>query len=90
MPFSIKSEHADKLLSELRELTGEGITEAITRSLETRLAELKRRPRADADHIRQLAEELRDTFALPAWQQGDSELSTTHGSLLYGDDGLPR
>jgi len=90
MPFSIKSEHADKLLVELRELTGEGITEAITRSLEMRLTELKRQPRPDADRIRQLTQELRDTFAIPAWQPGDSELSSTHGSILYGDDGLPR
>ena len=90
MPFSVKSERADDLLSEVRDLTGEGITEAITHSLELRLADLKRQPRADADHIRNLAQELRDTFELPAWQPGEPELSTTHGALLYGDDGLPR
>lgn len=42
VPFSVKSERADDLLSEVRALTGEGITEAITRSLEARLDQLRR------------------------------------------------
>ena len=90
VPFSVKSEHADELLARVRELTGEGITEAITRALEVRLAELSRRPRADADQIRHLARTMRQKFALPAWQPGEPELSETHGSLLYGEHGLPQ
>lgn len=90
MPFSIKSERADDLLSEVRELTGEGITEAITRSLEARLDQLKKRPRADADHIHELAAQLREALSIPAWRAGDPELSTSHDTLLYDDDGLPR
>lgn len=89
MPISIKSEHVDALLAEVRELTGEGITDAIAKSLEIRLAELKQGPRASPDEIHQLAQELRDTFALPGWEAGDPELSLTHGALLY-HDGLPQ
>ena len=90
MPFSIKSEHADELLSEVRDLTGEGITEAIIRALEVRLAELKRHPRADADQIRHLSRTMRRKFDIPTWQPEETELSESHGLLLYGDDGLPR
>ena len=90
MPFSVKSERADDLLSEVRDLTGEGITEAITRSLEARLDQLKKRPRADADHIHELATQLREALSIPAWRAGDPELSIAHGTLLYDDDGLPR
>ena len=90
VPFSVKSEQADELLARVRELTGEGITEAITRALEARLAELNRRPRADADQIRHLADTMRQKISIPAWQPGEPELSETHGSELYGEQGLPQ
>jgi antitoxin VapB len=44
MPFSVKNDRADVALRDLMEVTGEGITEAVTRALEDRLA----RARVDA------------------------------------------
>ena len=88
MPFNIKNDRTDALLREVRLLTGEGVTEAVTRSLEMRLNQLKHRPRANGDRIIELAHEFRHHFNIPAWKPGDPQLSVDHGDLLY-DDGLP-
>ncbi len=46
MPLSIKSDEADRLARELATLTGESITDAVTRSLSDRLALERKRRRA--------------------------------------------
>lgn len=89
MPFNIKNDRTDALLREVRRLTGEGVTEAVTRSLEMRLDQLKHRPRPNGDRIMELAQEFRDRFNVPAWKPGDPELSADYAELLY-DDGLPK
>lgn len=90
MPFSVKSDRADALLAELRDLTGEGITEAVIRSLELRLREVHHRSRPDPEEILRIAERFRTQFSINPWKSGERELSITHGSELYGDDGLPK
>jgi len=90
MPFSVKSDHTDALLQEVRELTGEGVTEAVTRSLELRLTQLKHRPRPSGDRIIEIAQQFRDRFGIEPWKPGDPEFAREHGALLYGDDGLPK
>lgn len=90
MAFSVKSERASELLAEVRALTGEGITDAITRSLELRLTDLKTRRRPTAEEIMQSAAAFRARWGIPAWQPGEPELSLTHGELLYDEDGLPK
>lgn len=89
MPLNIKSDRTDALLMEVRRLTGEDVTEAVTRSLRMRLDQLKHRPRPNGDRIMELAQEFRDRFNIPPWKPGDPELSVDHGELLY-DDGLPK
>lgn len=89
VPFNIKSDRTDALLMEVRRLTGEGVTEAVTRSLQMRLDQLKHRPRPNGERILELAQEFRDRFNIPAGKPGDPELSVDRGELLY-DDGLPK
>lgn len=90
MPFSVKSDRTDALLQEVRELTGEGVTEAVTRSLELRLTQLKHRPRPSGERIMEIAREFRDRFGIEPWKPGDPEFSRDHGILLYDDGGLPK
>jgi len=83
MPFSVKSDRADELLRELRELTGEGITEAVTRALDERLA----RTRASgaptvSDMMWHLAEFRR--------KYPEFVTSEFRAEDLYDEDGLPR
>ena len=47
MALSIKTEEADRLARELAKLTGETMTEAVTRSLSERLERERRRRAAD-------------------------------------------
>ena len=42
MAFSIKNDHADTLLRELTDLTGESLTDAVTRALDERLLRERR------------------------------------------------
>jgi len=90
VPFSVKSDRTDALLQEVRKLTGEGVTEAVTRSLELRLRQLKHRPRPSGDRIMEIAKEFRDRFGIEPWKPGDPEFSREHGALLYDDGGVPK
>lgn len=49
MALSIKTEDADRLARQLAALTGETMTEAVTRALEERLERLKQRRAAQGD-----------------------------------------
>lgn len=90
VPFNVKNDRTDALLKELRDLTGEGVTEAVTRSLELRLTQLRQQPRPSGDRIMEIAQEFRERFEISPWTPGEPELSRTHGKLLYDDDGLPK
>jgi antitoxin VapB len=49
MALSIKTEDADRLARQLAAITGETMTEAVTRALEERLERLRREQGADKD-----------------------------------------
>lgn len=86
MPFSVKSERADALLAELRELTGEGITECLIRSMEQRLQTVQRR---QGDTMAFL-HSLWDRYPQITWKEGEPELSVTFNEWMYDEDGLPK
>lgn len=90
MAFSVKNERASQLLAEVRALTGEGITDAVTRSLQLRLVDLRTRRRPTAEEILASIERLHAKYPGARWQPGETELSVTHGDLLYDEDGLPK
>ena len=65
MALSIKTEEADRLARELSRLTGESMTEAVTKSLEERLArEKKARPkRRSKKDVEEERKRLKDWIA---------------------------
>lgn len=91
MAFSVKSEKASQLLAEVRALTGEGITDAVTNSLQLRLVALMTRPpRPTAEEMLASIDRMHEKYPWMKWQPGEPELSLTHGDLLYDEDGLPK
>lgn len=85
MPFSVKSERADALLAELRDITGEGITECVISCLEERLTSV-RRQRGDSMAF---LHSLWERYPQLQWQPGESELSVTFNEQMYDEHGLP-
>ncbi len=85
MPFSVKSDHADELLRELRELTGEGITEAVTRALDERLSRTRVGGLSSASDM---------MWSLEAFWAKYPDLIgrdvVSDEDLLYDQDGLPK
>jgi antitoxin VapB len=51
MALSIKTKEADRLARQVAALTGETITEAVTKALEERLARLKARPETEEEFV---------------------------------------
>lgn len=86
MPFSVKSAKADELLAELREITGEGVTEAVIRALENRLKQL-REPRPN---ITEFLHSFWAEHPQMLWKKGEPELSVTFNDWMYDEDGLPK
>lgn len=84
MAFNIKNEETQKLARDLAKMTGEGITQAITRALRERLQRLQNRP-APA-----LAEELVKIGKDCAAHLKGPARSVDHAALLYDEKGLPR
>lgn len=82
MPFSVKSERADELLRELRAITGEGITEAVTRALDDRLSRTRVERLSTASDMMWSLDEFRRKYP-------EFAASTFRAEDLYGDDGLP-
>ena len=82
MALSIKSDEADRLARELAQMTGESITEAVTKAIDERL----RRERRSADDVaRRLRTLSQEAGRLPLLDdRPEDEL------LGYDDDGLPR
>jgi antitoxin VapB len=83
MALSIKTDEADRLARELSRLTGETMTEAVTRALAERLERLRRARDADRDlprRLKQFAQRYKsdyDTRPLTKeewdWASGDEE-----------------
>ncbi len=82
MSLNIKNEEAHRLASTLARLTGESLTEAVTRALRERLERVE----APNDLARQLLEIGRDC----AGRLNQPTRSVAHGDLLYDERGLPR
>jgi antitoxin VapB len=84
MSLNIKNEETHKLARDLASLTGESMTAAI------RVAVLERIDRIRSEKKSGLAERLLaiGKEAAPLWRE--PYLSTEHGDLLYGEDGLPK
>jgi antitoxin VapB len=60
MALNIKSKETDRLARELVALTGESITEAVTRAIEERLNEERRRRDASREQLRRRLQEIAD------------------------------
>jgi antitoxin VapB len=84
MSMNIKNEAAHKLARQISRLTGESITEAVTKSLRERLGRVQtgRSPALSARLLeigRDCAGRLKEPFR-----------SVDHGELLYDEKGLPK
>ena len=67
MALSIKTKEADRLARMLSRLTGESMTEAVTKSLAERLARLRQAREAEKDYVTRIkahAARLREHFDL--------------------------
>lgn len=81
MALNIKSEEAHRKARELAQLTGESLTEAVTRAIAERLERL--RP-AQVAPMSQRLRQIRLEVAPRLQDLPD------HAGMLYGEDGLPR
>lgn len=81
MGLNIKSDEVQRLVRELASETGENLTEAVRKSVEDRLARL-RRERDVAEKIRRVDEILAKLPPVPPGVTSDH-------SDLYDEDGLP-
>lgn len=79
MAINIKNAEVDRLIQQLRELTGQGPTEIVKAALEREYRELRRQRRQT-----QLAEHLPTIMSTAQQKANDFELDS-----LYDEDGLP-
>lgn len=84
MGFNVKNKETHQLARQLSKITGESMTEAVTKALRERLERVRGGRKSDlADRLlrigRDCAAHLREPFR-----------SAPHGDLLYDDKGLPR
>jgi antitoxin VapB len=84
MSLNIKNKEAHKLASQLARVTGESLTEAVTKAVRERLDRVRReRGTGLADRLvsigKDCAARLKEPFR-----------SAPHEDLLYDDKGLPR
>lgn len=84
MSMNIKNERAHKMATQISHLTGDSLTQVVITALEMRLQTLqKTRFKPKAKRILE--------FAARFTPGVDPNLkSTDHGSILYGEDGLPQ
>ncbi len=84
MALNIKNQDTHKLVKELASLTGESMTEAVTKAVRERLDRLRRQRGAGlADRLLQIGKDCAPRLKEPF-------RSIDHGDLLYDDQGLPR
>jgi antitoxin VapB len=81
MGMNIKDPEAHRLAREVAEATGESVTRAVTVSLRERLERLQ---------ARSMSERLLEIGRDCAKRLPPSVRAVDHGTLLYGEDGLPR
>jgi antitoxin VapB len=84
MGLNIKNEETHKLARELAKITGESMTEAITKALRERL------DRLSGEHAGGLADRLVRLGRDCAAHLREPFRSADHGDLLYDDKGLPK
>jgi antitoxin VapB len=84
MSLNIKSDAAHRLARQLAQVTGESMTEAVTRALAERLE------RVSHEHGGSLANRLLAIGGDCAAHLKEPYRSIDHGELLYVDRGLPR
>ncbi|MCU0625704.1 MAG: type II toxin-antitoxin system VapB family antitoxin [Gemmatimonadaceae bacterium] len=83
MALNIKNARTHELAARLASVTGESITEAVTRAIEERLGRVERR--LDPEYVQRELEKIQ------AWFREQPVRDPRSGDeMLYGDDGLPR
>ncbi|HEY3776981.1 MAG TPA: type II toxin-antitoxin system VapB family antitoxin [Rhizomicrobium sp.] len=90
MGLNIKSARAEAAIRELAAATGEGLTEAIQKAAEERLARIKQRQRPETG--KSLLERLRplqDIIAAERRMKGDVRTAEELMDELYDEHGLP-
>ena len=85
MSLNIKNEETCRLASELAQLTGETITDAITVALRERLEREKRERDAEI-----LVQDLLAIAHRCAATLRDGQSAIEHGDFLYDERGLPK
>lgn len=91
MALSIKTEEADRLARQLAALTGETMTEAVTRSLRERLERLREEHRTSDDYIarvRAVAAEIAKNYDLArpiSKREWDEAWGDTPEELGFGE-----
>jgi antitoxin VapB len=83
MPLSIRNDKAEKLARELAAMSGENITQAITRALEERLKRLRGRSMA-TDLAGEIMKISKRCSQIP-----DQDLRNPDEMLGYGPTGVP-
>ena len=84
MSLNIKTKEAHKLASELSKLTGENMSQAVTKAIQERIDRVRDRHGSD------LAERLIRIGKDCAAHLKEPFHSADHGDLLYDEKGLPR
>jgi antitoxin VapB len=84
MSLNIKNKETHKLASQLAKLTGENMTEAVTKAVRERLERIR------SERGPGLAERLAEIGKDCAAHLKEPFRSAAHGDLLYDDKGLPR
>ena len=86
MALQIKSPETIRLVEELARRTGEGAETVVQVALKERLARL-RTPEEEAERRARVYALVHE---LAGYRKEAPEMTTDHGELLYGEDGLPR
>jgi antitoxin VapB len=86
MSLNIKNPEAHALAQRLARLTGETLTEAVTKALRERMARVEEKP----DFDEALYEKLKAIAADARKHMKEPWLSVEHGDLLYDERGLPK
>jgi hypothetical protein len=82
--LNVKNPKAYALATQLSEMTGESLTDAVIRSLEFRLAQERRRFLGETTAKRIL--EFGERFAAGM----NPDVRSAHHADIYGEDGLPK
>jgi antitoxin VapB len=84
MGLNIKNPEAHRLASQLAKVTGESMTEAVTKAVRERLDRLRgKRGSGLADRLVEIGKDCAPRLKEPF-------RSRAHGDLLYDEKGLPR